>query len=162
MFSSTTRAVARYGPLLEQPLEEVREVLDADVIGLLAVSQVLDAASPFADSPPTASNCRPERAEQALRLVLVNLMQGHLMRSPSFAVRVCNWMDCLARDNADHGEWGAGCTGCRQGDGQAALRRHPQHRQRQRVPDTTICRCAWSADSCYIFAMSEPFFRRRT
>ena len=33
-------AVARFGPLLEQPLDEVREVLDADVVGLLALSQV--------------------------------------------------------------------------------------------------------------------------
>ena len=33
-------AVARYGALVEQPLDEVKEVFDADVFGLLALSQV--------------------------------------------------------------------------------------------------------------------------
>ena len=32
-------AIARYGALLEQPVSELREVLEADVIGLLALSQ---------------------------------------------------------------------------------------------------------------------------
>jgi NAD(P)-dependent dehydrogenase (short-subunit alcohol dehydrogenase family) len=45
-------AVTRFGPLLEQPLSEVREVLDADVIGLLAMSQVAGAHSQHGYSLP--------------------------------------------------------------------------------------------------------------
>ena len=33
-------AIARYGALLEQPVADMREVLEANVIGLLALSQV--------------------------------------------------------------------------------------------------------------------------
>ena len=43
-------AIARYGALLEQPVAELREVLEADVVGLLALSQARSISRPVHDS----------------------------------------------------------------------------------------------------------------
>ncbi len=50
-------AIARYGALLEQPVAELREVLEADVIGLLALSQARSIIRPAHES----LLCSPQR-----------------------------------------------------------------------------------------------------
>ena len=88
-------AIARYGPLLEQPLDEIREVLDADVIGLLALSQVR--AADMRALHPAVMLCVPSHAG----------MLSHCRCSCAYFTVESHYTLCLVSTQKPHGRQSA-------------------------------------------------------